>query len=119
MLTRPRTQTKAAGYLKQKSTNQGVAADRKKTSKDDPPVSLEITIVPNAEQLISPMVGEPTNIPSEVPPTHADEHQDAGSSETQQRKLSIFLLFYLFCIIFFMRFGIIFLLTYISYRQHI
>ena len=57
-----------------------VAVEPKKTKRDDTPRSPEITIVPDAEQFISHVVGESTNIPSEAPPIRIEEHHDAESS---------------------------------------
>ena len=45
-----------------------VAAELKKIKRDNTLRSPKITIVLDADQLISPMVGESTNIPSEAPP---------------------------------------------------
>ena len=84
----PRAQ-KTAVFLKRKSSKTVVTADAKKTRRDDTPRSPEVTIVPDAEQLISPMVSESTNIPSEVPPLQTDDQHDAESSQTQQRELPI------------------------------
>ena len=66
-----------------------VTAYPKKIRRDETPRSPEVTIVPDAEQLISPMVGESTNIPSEVPPLQTDDQHDVESSQTQQRELSV------------------------------
>ena len=55
------------------------AVDLKKTRWGDTPRSPKITIVPDADQLISPMVGESTNIPSEAPPFQIEDQHDVES----------------------------------------
>ena len=82
-----RTQTRAAGILKRPSVEQTTTATPKKTRREDPPKSPEVTIAVEAEQFVSPMVGESTNMVFDAPA--AEEIPEVQSSEIQQCELCI------------------------------
>ena len=87
-----RTQTRAAGTLKRSSVEQTTTATPKKTRIEEPPKSPEVTIAVEAEQFVSPMVGESTNMVFDAPT--AEEIPEVQSSEIQQCKYCITVSFF-------------------------
>lgn len=87
-----RTQTRAAGTLKRPSAEQTTTRTPKKTRREEPPTSPEVTIAVEAEQFVSPMVGESTNMVFDAPAT--EESPEVQSSEIQQCKFCITVLFF-------------------------
>ena len=83
-----RAQSKAAGVLKRPGTEQTTTAATKKARRDEPPRSPEVTIVAEAENFVSPMMGESMNVVYDAP-VAAAETQEVQSSEIQQCKLFI------------------------------
>ena len=97
--TPTRAQSKAAGVLKRASTDQTTTAATKKARRDEPPRSPEVTIVAEAENFVSPMMGESTNVVYDTP-VAMEETPEVQSSEIQQCKLFITVLsfdLYSFC----------------------
>ena len=82
----PRVQARAAGVLKRTGTEQTTTMGRKKARRDEAPKSPEVTIVAEAEQFVSPMMGKSTNVAIEDASVAMEEPQEIQSSEVQQRK---------------------------------
>ena len=79
-----RAQSKAAGVLKRPGTEQTTMAAPKKARREEPPRSPEVTIVAEAENFVSPMMGESTNVVHDTPV--AAEIPEVQSSDIQQCK---------------------------------
>ena len=80
-----RAQSKAAGVLKRPGIEQTTTVAPKKTRREEPPRSPKVTIVAEAENFVSPMMGESTNVVHDTPV--AAEIPEVQSSEIQQCKL--------------------------------
>ena len=78
--TPTRAQSKAASVLKRPSIDQTTTAATKKAWRDEPPRSPEVTIVAEAENFVSPMMGESTNVVYDAP-VAAIETSEVQSSE--------------------------------------
>ena len=74
-----RAQSKAAGVLKRSGIEQTTTVAPKKARREEPPRSPEVTIVAEAENFVSPMMGESTNavydtsVAAEIPEVQSSE----------------------------------------------
>ena len=82
-----RAQSKAVGVLKRPGIEQTTTIAPKKARREEPPRSPEVTIVAEAENFVSLMMGESTNVVYDTPV--AAELPEIQSSEIQQCKLFI------------------------------
>ena len=89
-----RAQSKTAGVLKRPGIEHSITTASKKARREEPPRSPEVTIVAEAENFVSPMMGESTNVVDDIPDTV--EIPEVQSSDVQQCKLFTTVLYFKF-----------------------